>query len=82
MSAHEIIDAITLIMLYFQECVSNMTLPTLILVLPYDTAAPLLHMEIILKHLQSLTDQPTFMLIPYVNAANALFRQLLPMPPF
>ena len=51
MSAHEIIDAITLIMLYFQECVSNMTLPTLILVLPYDTAASLLHMGSFLKHL-------------------------------
>ena len=36
----------------------------------------------ILKHLQELTARPTAMIIPYIKAVDALFRQLLTMLPF
>ena len=82
MIAQEITDAITPDILYLQECVTNRNLPTLILLLPYDTAAPLLHIVRVLKQLQSLKDHPTAMLIPYIKAVNALFHELLTLLPF
>ena len=82
MRSQEIIDIITTIILYFQECETNRTLPTLLLMLPYDISASIHRMEIFLKHIQALTDHPMAVLIPDIKATNALLHELLPMLPF
>ena len=50
--------------------------------LPYDTAASLLHMAIILNNLQVLTYHPTAIFNTDIKAVNALFRKLLHLLPF
>ena len=75
-------DAITPIIVYFQECYSHSNLLTIVPVLPYYTYASLLRMGIVLNSIQALTAHPIFMIIPYIKVANALFRKLLPLLPF
>ena len=50
--------------------------------IPYDTAESLHHMGIILKHLQTLTYPPTFIIIPKIKAINGIVHQLLPLITF
>ena len=71
--------AITPIILYLQECASNRTLPNLLIVIIYDSAASLHHMEIFLNHLQALTYHPMAMLIPDIKAVNVLVHKILRM---
>ena len=66
-------DVITTITIYLKDCADNRTLNNLILMLPYTSYTSLLHMEIILNHLQDLTDHPMAMIISYIKATNALF---------
>ena len=72
-------DVITTITIYLKDCADNRTLNNLILMLPYTSYTSLLHMEIILNHLQDLTDHPMAMIISYIKATNALFWQLFPL---
>ena len=60
---------------------ANMTLPTILLMLPYGIAASIYRMEIFLKNIQDLTAKPTYILIPDIKAANDIFHQLLPIIP-
>ena len=61
-------DVITTITIYLKDCADNRTLHNLILMLPYTSYTSLLHMEIILNHLQDLTDHPMAMIISYIKA--------------
>ena len=54
-------------------------LPTIILMLTYDTSVSLLHMRSVLKHIQALAAHPTVILIPDIKSTNALFHQLPPL---
>ena len=75
-------DTITTIILYLQEYETNTALNTLILMLPYDTAASLLCMLSVLKNIQDLIVHPISMIIPDTKAINALFHKLPPQIPF
>ena len=81
-SVREITDEINNRILHLQYCVNNRNLTTLFLMIPHDTAASLLYVGSVLKHLHALTAHPTAMIIPDIKAKNALFHKLLPMIKF
>ena len=82
MSSQEIMDVITPIILYLQYCAANRTLPTLILMLPYDTGASLFRMGSVLNNSQALKAHPIAILTPYIKATNTIFHQILPLLSF
>ena len=78
MSAPEITGVFIPLILYLEECAADKTMPTLLLMIPYDTYASLHCMGSVIKYLQALIAHPTSMLILDKKTVNALFHQILP----
>ena len=82
MSAQEITEANSPIIIYLQECVAHRTLTTLLHVIPCDTYVSIHHIESGLKYIQALTAHHTTMIIPNTKDANTIFHQLPPLISF
>ena len=71
-------NAVTPIIIYLQDCAANRTLPTLLFMMPCNTAMSLQCMEITLNHLQALRDNSEATIIPNIKAVNVCFPETPP----
>ena len=75
MSAQEITDAITPVILYLQECTANQILPHILHRITNETSDALQCLKICLEHIQDLTPHPTVILVPDIKCTDAILCQ-------
>ena len=74
----QLTHTITPTILYLKDITANNFMPYLIQMIPFDRYQYIPHLGILLKHIQSLTDDPTAIIFfPDIKSAYNFFHQLL-----